>query len=202
MLLLQSFQNPSTRLRAHEQKRGSEQRNVWPQSAALFQRPPNSKLLHEKADQQSFIRQYKAPWLSLGSISAPARTSAPGNCCRNGLDVIGSHDSSADHSYSKPVVFGHVLQENRPSEPDLTSVYCLTRPASAAKGERVTRFTQIKEAVPSQSLPTAREPQHGSRAAKLGHASVPAGTNENSCVSATTDRASIQAKIILANPAP
>ena len=39
---------------------------------------------------------------------------------------------------------------DRPSEPDLTSVYCLTRPASAAREERVTRFTQIKEAVPSQ----------------------------------------------------
>ena len=46
----------------------------------------------------------------LGSISATARISAPRNRFRNRLDVIGSHDSSADNSYAKSVVFGHVLQ--------------------------------------------------------------------------------------------
>ena len=34
----------------------------------------------------------------------------PRNRFRNRWDVIGSHDSSADNSYAKSVVFGHVLQ--------------------------------------------------------------------------------------------
>lgn len=38
------------------------------------------------------------------------RESRPRNRFSNRLDVIGSHDSSADNSYAKSVVFGHVLQ--------------------------------------------------------------------------------------------
>jgi hypothetical protein len=33
-----------------------------------------------------------------------------GNCPRNRLDVIGSHDSSADNSYVNPMVFCHILK--------------------------------------------------------------------------------------------
>ena len=57
-----------------------------------------------------------------------------GNCSRNRLDVIGSHDSRADNSNAKPMVFCHISSRYRFCEPDWSAHICLTSSTSAATG--------------------------------------------------------------------